>query len=164
MAKQHHTHDPFEEVKFVSLFSSPKLAYEIERTPSPSLEPKPCPSGNPNKNSYAMDSLEAPTLESERRNSINEHESFTFETPRISCSLSKSPEFVSCSAQCFYEDCNHLLILVSKLFKRLVWGYRPIYPNGCSWATKEEVAQLARTSHVDHLTDRCAVWDIQCST
>jgi hypothetical protein len=40
MAKQYLTHDPFEEVKFVSPFISPKLACEIEHIPSPSLEPK----------------------------------------------------------------------------------------------------------------------------
>jgi hypothetical protein len=43
MAKHNPNHDPFEEVKFISSF-----AYEIERIPSPSLEPKPCPSGHPN--------------------------------------------------------------------------------------------------------------------
>ena len=98
MAKHHPNHDPFEEVKFISLFVSPKLAYEIEHTPSPSLEPRPCPSGNPNKNSCAMDSLEVQTLETKRRNSINEHESFTSDTPHISCSLSKFPEFISLNA------------------------------------------------------------------
>ena len=48
MAKQHLTHDSIEEVKFVPLFVSPKLACETERIPSPSLEPKPCPSGHQN--------------------------------------------------------------------------------------------------------------------
>jgi hypothetical protein len=35
--------DLFEEVKFISLFVSPKLAYETECSSLSSLEPKPCP-------------------------------------------------------------------------------------------------------------------------
>ena len=135
MAKHHPNHDPFEEVKFISPFISHRFPCETGRPLSPSFGPKPCPSGHQNvildsgrestkilhnENSCAMDILETPTLESKRRDSINEHESFTFETPRVSCSLSKSPEFVSLSTQCFYEDHNHLLILVSKLFKMMV--------------------------------------------
>jgi hypothetical protein len=46
--EQQPNHNPFEEVKFISLFVSPKLAYETERSSSPSLEPKPCPSSKPN--------------------------------------------------------------------------------------------------------------------
>jgi len=59
MVKQHLTHDPIEEVKFVSPFVSPKIACETECIPSPSLESKPCPYGNPNKNFCAMDIFEA---------------------------------------------------------------------------------------------------------
>jgi hypothetical protein len=40
--------NPFEEVKFISPFISPKLACETECLPSPSLEPKSCPSGQLN--------------------------------------------------------------------------------------------------------------------
>ena len=59
---QQPNHNPLEEVKLVSLFISPKLAYETERASSPSLEPKPCPSGFPNtilekENLCAMDTL-----------------------------------------------------------------------------------------------------------
>ena len=118
-AKQQPNHNLFEEVKLISPFVSPKFAYETERSSSPSLEPKPCPSGHQhvvldssrestiilhNENSCAMDSLETPTLESKRWDSINEHGSFTFETFRISCSLSKSLEFISLSAKCFYYE------------------------------------------------------------
>ena len=46
--KQQPNHNPFEEVKFISPFVSPKLAYETEQSSSPSLEPKPCPIGHPN--------------------------------------------------------------------------------------------------------------------
>jgi hypothetical protein len=38
----------FEEVKFVSLFVSPRLPCETERSSSPSLKLKPCPSGHQN--------------------------------------------------------------------------------------------------------------------
>ena len=126
MAEHHLNNDLFGELKFTTLFVPL----------SPSLELKTCPSGHlniifnsglesinaslENKNSRAMDIHETLTLESKRRDSINEHESFAFETPRVSCSLSKSPESITLSAKCFYEDCNHLLILVSKLFKRMV--------------------------------------------
>jgi len=126
MVKQLPNHNLFEEMKFITLFASP----------SPSLELKTCPSGHPNiifnsgldsidaslenKNSRAMDICETLTLEYKRRDSINEHESFTFETPHISCSISKYPEFVSLSIMYFYEGHNHLLILVYKLFKRMV--------------------------------------------
>jgi hypothetical protein len=118
--------DLFEEAKFISLFVSPKLACETEHIPSPSLEPMSCPSGHPNfvldgdqdstlilhENFCAMDILETPTLEAKRRDSINRHESFTFETPHISCLFSKSLEFIVLSTVYSDEDHNHLLILV----------------------------------------------------
>jgi len=47
-AKQQPIHNPFEEVKFTSLFISPKLAYETELSSSPSLKLEPCPSGHQN--------------------------------------------------------------------------------------------------------------------
>ena len=67
-----------------------------------------------------MDKLEAPTLELEMYDSTNEHESFSFEFLRISCSLLESLELITLSAASFYEDPNFLLILVCKLFKRMV--------------------------------------------
>ena len=97
MAKHHPNNNPFREVKFVTSFVPL----------SPSLELKTCPSGHPNivfnsgldsidaslenKNSHAMDIRETPTLESKRRDSIDEHESFTFGTPHVSFSISKYP-------------------------------------------------------------------------
>ena len=42
MAERHSDNDPIEEVKFISPFVSPKLAYETERPLSPSLELKQC--------------------------------------------------------------------------------------------------------------------------
>ena len=123
MAEHHPKYDSFEEVKFNSPFISLELSCETERPSLPSLELEPYPFGHQkvvldtgresavilhNENSYAMDSLETPTLESKRWDSINEHGSFTFETFHVSCSLSKYLEFVSLSAKCFYEDRSHL--------------------------------------------------------
>jgi hypothetical protein len=44
VAKHILNHDRFEEVKFISLFISPRLSSETKCPSSPSLEPKPCPS------------------------------------------------------------------------------------------------------------------------
>jgi hypothetical protein len=119
MVKHYPNQDQFEEVKFISPFVSPKRAYEIERSSSPSLEPEPCPSGHPNiilenKNFHARDISKAPTLE------IEEHESFSFETLHVSCSCLESPEFVVLSAACYYEEDNHPSLLIFKLFRRMV--------------------------------------------
>ena len=131
IAKQHPNHDPFKEVKFISPFTSHSC--ETEHL-APSLELKQCPSGQPTvvlendrdsmlfphdilltkENSYAMDLSKAPTLETEK------HESFSFETPHVSCSRLESPEFVVLSAACCYKEDNHPSLLVSKLFKRMV--------------------------------------------
>jgi len=72
------------------------------------------------ENRCAMDNLEAPTLELKKNDSTNEHEDSSFETPCISCSLLESPELITHSATHFYEDHNHLLVLVYKLFRRMV--------------------------------------------
>jgi len=117
MVEHHPNNNPFEEVKFLSPFVSSKFAFEIERPSPPSLEPKPCPSG---QNLCAMDNLGAPTLELKKNNSTNEHKRFSFETPRVSCSLLEFLDLITLSATCFYEDHNHLLALVCKLFKRMV--------------------------------------------
>ena len=60
------------------------------------------------------------TLETKEMNSTDEQESFAFETPHVSCSLLESLEFVLLKTTSSYEDPNHLLLLVSKLFKRMV--------------------------------------------
>ena len=66
-----------------------------------------------------MDMPRAPTLET-KKDSLDKHESFSFENSHISYSLLKSSKFVSLVPTCFYEDPNLLLILVHKLFKRMV--------------------------------------------
>jgi hypothetical protein len=62
---------------------------------------------------------EATTLEIKQR-STNEQATFSFETSRVSCSLLGSPQIVSLRTTCPYEDRNQLLILVCKLFERMV--------------------------------------------
>ena len=115
MAKHHPSHYLFEEVKFISPLVSPRLSSETEHPPSPSLEPKPCPSG---QNLCAMDNLGAPILELKKNDSTNKHEGSSFETPHISCSLLESPELITLSATRFYKDHNYLLVY--KLFGRMV--------------------------------------------
>jgi len=137
MVKQHPNHDPFEEVKLNSPFVS--HSYETEH-PTPSLELKQRPSGQQTivlkndrdstlfphnifltkENSYAMDISKAPTWETKDKDSSVEHESFSFETPHVSCSLLESLEFVVLSTACCYEEDNHPSLLVCKLFKRMV--------------------------------------------
>ena len=95
MAKQHSNHDQFEEVKFISLFVS--LSYETKHPLSPSLEPKPCP---PGRQDVVLDNSQDSTL-------ILHNENF--------CAMD-----MLLSAPCPYKDSNHFLILVSKLFRRMV--------------------------------------------
>ena len=64
------------------------------------------------ENPMAKHNPKAPTLETVENVFTIEHESFSFETPHISCSLLKSPEFVSLTATCFYVDRNHLLTYI----------------------------------------------------
>ena len=114
MEKQHPNHDLFEKVKFISPFVSHSC--EMEH-PAPSLELKQRPFGQPN--SYATDISKTPTLETEENDSTIEHESFSSETPHVSCSRLESPEFIVLSAACCYEEDNHPSLLVSKLFRRM---------------------------------------------
>ena len=60
------------------------------------------------------------TLGTKKKDSKDEHECFSFETPQVSCSLSEFLELISLSTRCSYEDSNHLLILISQLFWRMV--------------------------------------------
>jgi hypothetical protein len=125
MAKHIPNHDPFEEAKFISPFISPRPPSETEHPLSTSLDLEPCPSGYPDiilkkDNLCAMDIPKAPTLETKKKDFDVEHESFFFETPHASCSRFESRESIVLSAACSYKDHNHLLILVIKLFTRMV--------------------------------------------
>ena len=128
MEELHVDHDLLEEVKFISLFiSSNPISHlcEIEQLPSPSSKFKPCPSGPMShieslkeENLCAMDLPHTSTLESKRENSTNKHENSEF--PQDLCSHKETPESISLSATCSYQDHNHLLILPSKMYRRVV--------------------------------------------
>ncbi len=141
--KAHPKHEPFEEVMFVSSFISSEPIdhlHETERPSSPSIKSKPCPSGPHNvvlvyhhettrflhdvslekESLQATDKLETSTLEDERKHSTFEHECFSFKIPQDSCSHKESPESCSISTTSLGEDHNHLPILISNLFRRMV--------------------------------------------
>ena len=106
---------------------------------SPSLELEPCPSSHQDvvldngqdstlllhdisfekENFRAMD-ISKLTLETKRKDSTNEHENFSFEIPHVSCPLSESQKFVLLSTTCTHKNCNLHVILVQKLFRKMV--------------------------------------------
>jgi hypothetical protein len=69
------------------------------------------------ENQQAKKSCEAPTLESEEKDSMDEHGTVIFEIP---CSFNFSPESGMLSAPSTHEDYNHLKVLFCKIFRRLV--------------------------------------------
>ena len=72
------------------------------------------------ENQWAMEFCEAPTLESEEKDSTSEHGSFTFDIPHKPCSFNATPESGMLSAPCTHEDYNQLKVLFCKIFRRLV--------------------------------------------
>jgi len=72
------------------------------------------------ENQWAMEFCQAPTLESEEKDSSNEHGSFTFDIPRKPCSFNATPESGMFSAPCTHEDYNHLIVFFCKIFRRFV--------------------------------------------
>jgi hypothetical protein len=68
----------------------------------------------------AIEFCEAPTLESEGKDSTDEHRSFILEIPQEPCSFNASPQSGMVCASSTHEDCNHLKYLSCKIFKRLV--------------------------------------------
>ena len=69
------------------------------------------------ENQWAIEFCEAPTLESNEKDSTNEHGTVIFE---ISCSFNATPESGMLSAPSTHEDYNHLMVLFCKIFRRLV--------------------------------------------
>ena len=69
------------------------------------------------ENQWAMEFCEVPTLESDEKNSTDEHETIIF---KISYSFNATPESGMLSAPCTHEDNNHLMVLFCKIFRRLV--------------------------------------------
>jgi hypothetical protein len=72
------------------------------------------------ENPRAMEFCETSTLDSEGKDSINEHGSFILELPQESCLSKASPESAMLCAPSMHEDCNHLKVLSCKVFRRLV--------------------------------------------
>ena len=72
------------------------------------------------ENQWAMEFCEAPTLESEEKDSTNENGSFTFDIPRKPYSYNTTSESGMLSASCTHEDYNQLKVLLCKIFRRLV--------------------------------------------
>ena len=92
MAKHYPNHDPFEEVKFVTLFVSQ----------SPSLEPKPCPSGHRN---FVLDDGKNSILilhDKSLRNKNSCAMDMLLSTPRS------------------FEEHDHLSLLIYKIFGKVV--------------------------------------------
>ena len=70
------------------------------------------------ENTWAMEFCEAPTLESDKEDSTDEHGTLIFEIP---CSFNATPESGMLSAPCTHEDYNQLKkVLFCKIFRRLV--------------------------------------------
>ena len=71
-----------------------------------------------------MEFCEAMTLESDEKDSTDEHGTIIFKIP---CSFNATPESGMLSALCTHEDYNHLMVLFCKTFRRLdvdVYVYR----------------------------------------
>ena len=90
------------------------------------------------ENQWAKESCEALTLESNEKDSTNEHGSLTFDIPRKPCSFNATPESGTLSAPCTHKDYNHPIVLFCKIFRRLVvdvYIYRKHYRfRGCTVA------------------------------
>ena len=67
-----------------------------------------------------MEIYETPTLESEGKDSIDKHGSFTFDIPQEQCLHHASLESTMLSAQSTHEDYNRLMVLFFLMFRRLV--------------------------------------------
>ena len=113
---------------------------EDERSSSPSNEFEPLPAGleyvvldhdqestssfhnasHEKENPWAMEFCEAPTLESNERDYLNEHGNFTIEMPQKSCSFKATPELGMLSAPRTHEKCNHPKAFSCKIFRRVV--------------------------------------------
>uniref|UniRef100_A0A0E0E9B7 Uncharacterized protein n=1 Tax=Oryza meridionalis TaxID=40149 RepID=A0A0E0E9B7_9ORYZ len=110
----------------------------IEPPSQPLIEPEPCPSGPQDAvlngcqettailhdasfgkvNFQAMDNLETSTLEDE--NDTFEHENFSLKIPQEFCLHRKSLEACPVNVTSLCEKRNHLSVLISIMFRRLV--------------------------------------------
>jgi hypothetical protein len=85
------------------------------------------------ENQWAMEFCEAPTLESNEKDSSNEHGNFTFDIPHKPCSFNTAPDSGTLSAPCTHEDYNQLKVLFCKIFRRLVYRKHCRF-HGCTMA------------------------------
>ena len=67
-----------------------------------------------------MEFDEAPTLEFETKDSIDEHGSLILEIPQKPCSSNATPESGTLSVPYTHEDYNHHKVLFCKIIRRLV--------------------------------------------
>jgi hypothetical protein len=104
-------------IKFEPLLASPEyVVLDHDRNPTmifhnESLELE---------NQWAMEFYEVPTMESEGKDSIDEHGIFILEISQEPCPFNASPESGMLCAPSMHKDCNHLKILSCKIFRRLV--------------------------------------------
>jgi hypothetical protein len=71
------------------------------------------------ENSWAMEIYEVPTLEFERKDSIDKHGSLTLAIPKEPCLHHASLESTTLSAQSTHQDYNNLMVPLCKKFRRL---------------------------------------------
>jgi hypothetical protein len=134
---------PFEATKLATSEEndSEKILHlgEDERSSSPSIEFEPLLAGSEYvvldydqdptiiihdeslemENLWAMEFCEAPTLESEGKDSMDKHGRFIVEIQQEPCSFNASLESSMLCASSMYEDYNHLKVLSCKKFRRL---------------------------------------------
>ena len=72
------------------------------------------------ENPWALEGDEALTLESIKKDFVDEHGSFILGILQESCSFNASPESGMLCAPSTHEECNHLMVLYCKTFRRLV--------------------------------------------
>ena len=72
------------------------------------------------ENHWAKESCEAPTLESNEKDSTIDHRSFTLDIPQKPCSFNATLESGTLSATCTHKDYSHPIVLFYKIFRRFV--------------------------------------------
>src|SRR6185436_18943953 len=91
----------------------------------------------------ATEFCEVPTLESDEKDSTNEHGTVIFEIP---CSFNATPELDMLSAPCTHEDYNFLKVLSCKTFRRLVVDAH-VYRKHCKFRGCSVVLTLQLNLH-----------------
>ena len=98
------------------------------------------------ENRWAMEFYEATTLESEGKDSVDEHGSSILVITQEPCSFIASPELTTLCAPSIHEDYNCLKVLSCKTFRRpVVDAY--VYRKHCRFRGCTEVLTLQRKLH-----------------